>query len=114
MRDEHAEKLVGRSRSELRQFRLSTKKGGHSGEAALVLVVQNYSQLPELLDQAADLAHRDGTQHVLATNGTTYKWRNLLSGVESDYLPISRFPRPGDLRADMPKRGGRGMSGRGP
>ena len=99
---EHAGKLMGRSRSELRQFRLSTKKGGRFGEAALVLVVQNYSQLPELLDQAADLAHRDGTQHVLATNGTTYKWRNLLSGVESDYLPISRFLRPGDLRVDMP------------
>ena len=111
LRDEHAGKLMGRSRSELRQFRLSTKKGGHSGEAALVLVVQNYSQLAELLDQAADLAQRDGTQHVLATNGTTYKWRNLLSGVESDYLPIWRFPRPGDLRADMPERGGRGMSG---
>lgn len=110
---DRAEKLVGRYGSPLRQFKLSTKKEGRSGEAALVLVVPDYSlRLSGLVDQAVNLARRDGVRHVFVTNGMTYKWRNLLSGVESEYLPISRFPRPGHLRADMPEPRGRSALGR--
>lgn len=112
-RSERAEKLVGRYGSQLRQFKLSTKKEGRSDEAALVLVVPNYSsRFSGLVDQAVNLARRGGVRHVFVTNGMTYKWRNLLSGVESEYLPISRFPRPGHLRADMPEPRRRGTSSR--